>query len=145
MMRKALTVYETYVEMMNDDIRKVFQVCERCGTCLLVWIMWDFLVVCTVSIFRVLDGVHLQVGEPVGRLGCVESHLGFTLLLLPSPAPPPTPFQERNPFEFRHVTHLNSKHTHNFDDTGPCVLMATPSGLQSGVSRCVVGGSGFVD
>lgn len=32
MMRKALTVYETYVEMMNDDIRKVFQVCERCGT-----------------------------------------------------------------------------------------------------------------
>ena len=23
MMRKALTVYQTYVEMMNDDIRKV--------------------------------------------------------------------------------------------------------------------------
>ncbi len=26
MMRKALTVYQTYVEMMNEDIKKVFQV-----------------------------------------------------------------------------------------------------------------------
>ncbi len=65
MMRKALSVYQTYVEMMNEDIRKVFR--------------------------------------------------------------------ERNPFNFRHVTHL--KNTHQFDDVGPCVLMATPSGLQSGVSR----------
>ncbi|GAX76938.1 hypothetical protein CEUSTIGMA_g4385.t1 [Chlamydomonas eustigma] len=65
MMRKALTVYETYVEMMNEDIKKVFQ--------------------------------------------------------------------DRNPFNFRHVTHLSG--TQHFDDVGPCVLMATPSGLQSGASR----------
>eukprot|EP00195_Chlamydomonas_chlamydogama_P006597 CAMPEP_0202904758 /NCGR_PEP_ID=MMETSP1392-20130828/30978_1 /ASSEMBLY_ACC=CAM_ASM_000868 /TAXON_ID=225041 /ORGANISM="Chlamydomonas chlamydogama, Strain SAG 11-48b" /LENGTH=723 /DNA_ID=CAMNT_0049592553 /DNA_START=19 /DNA_END=2190 /DNA_ORIENTATION=+ len=67
MMRKALTVYQTYVEMMNEDIRRVFH--------------------------------------------------------------------ERNPFNFRHVTHL--KNSQNFDDIGSCVLMATPSGLQSGVSRDV--------
>ncbi|KAG1655990.1 hypothetical protein FOA52_016318 [Chlamydomonas sp. UWO 241] len=44
-------------------------------------------------------------------------------------------FRERNPFNFRHVTHL--KNTSQFDDVGPCVMMATPSGLQSGVSRDV--------
>eukprot|EP00798_Chlamydomonas_sp_ICE-L_P001513 gene1513-32891_t len=42
---------------------------------------------------------------------------------------------DHNPFDFRHVTHLNT--TKQFDDIGPCVMMATPSGLQSGVSRDV--------
>ncbi|KAL6748418.1 beta-lactamase-like protein [Haematococcus lacustris] len=64
-MRKGMRVYETYVEMMNDDIKAVFQ--------------------------------------------------------------------HHNPFAFRHVTHLKS--AAHFDDVGPCVLMATPSGLQSGASR----------
>jgi len=41
--------------------------------------------------------------------------------------------QHENPFAFRHVTHL--KHASQFDDVGPCVMMATPSGLQGGVSR----------
>ncbi len=41
--------------------------------------------------------------------------------------------QHHNPFAFRHVTHLKS--TAHFDDMGPCVMMATPSGLQSGTSR----------
>ncbi|MEW5313014.1 MAG: hypothetical protein WDW38_004610 [Sanguina aurantia] len=58
-MRKAMTVYETYVEMMNDDIKAAFR--------------------------------------------------------------------EHNPFEFKHVIHHSTSH---FDDVGPCVLMATPSGLQ---------------
>jgi len=64
-MRKSMRVFETYVEMMNDDIKAAF-----------------------------LD---------------------------------------HNPFAFRHVTHLKS--ASHFDDVGPCVLMATPSGLQSGASR----------
>ncbi|KAF5839966.1 beta-lactamase-like protein [Dunaliella salina] len=65
MMRKSLKVYETYQEMLNEDIK--------------------------------------------------------------------TLFMHENPFAFHHVTHL--KHAGQFDDVGPCVLMATPSGLQSGVSR----------
>lgn len=63
--RRAMTVYRTYIEMMNDDIRTAFQVA--------------------------------------------------------------------NPFQFRHITHLKS--AAQFDDVGPCVVMATPSMLQSGMSR----------
>ena len=63
--RRAMTVYRSYIEMMNDDIRAAFAMA--------------------------------------------------------------------NPFNFRHVTHLKS--TGQFDDVGPCVVMATPSMLQSGMSR----------
>lgn len=63
--RRAITIFQTYVEMMNDDIKKAFQF--------------------------------------------------------------------RNPFSFKHVQHL--KNIAQFDDSGPCVMMATPSMLQSGVSR----------
>jgi len=63
--RRAMTVYRSYIEMMNDDIREAFTVA--------------------------------------------------------------------NPFQFKHVTHLKS--TNQFDDVGPCVVMATPSMLQSGMSR----------
>uniref|UniRef100_A0A1D1ZMB8 Cleavage and polyadenylation specificity factor subunit 3 n=1 Tax=Auxenochlorella protothecoides TaxID=3075 RepID=A0A1D1ZMB8_AUXPR len=42
-------------------------------------------------------------------------------------------FAVANPFAFRHVTHLRSARA--FDDVGACVVMATPSMLQSGVSR----------
>lgn len=63
--RKALTVYQTYIEMMNDDIKAAFQL--------------------------------------------------------------------RNPFQFRYVSHLRSASA--FDDSGPCVVLATPSMLQSGLSR----------
>ena len=34
----------------------------------------------------------------------------------------------QNPFHLQHVVHL--KGTREFHDTGPCVVMATPSGLQ---------------
>lgn len=34
---------------------------------------------------------------------------------------------------FKHVTHLKS--SQHLDDIGPCVVMATPSMLQSGLSR----------
>lgn len=64
--RKALTIYQTYIEMMNDDIKYAFQV--------------------------------------------------------------------RNPFVFKHVQPLVGG-AHTFDDTGACVVMATPSMLQSGLSR----------
>eukprot|EP00890_Picochlorum_soloecismus_P004992 jgi/Picsp_1/5494/NSC_02853-R1_protein len=63
--RRAMTVYRSYIEMMNDDIRAAFAMA--------------------------------------------------------------------NPFQFKHVTHLKS--TGQFDDVGPCVVMATPSMLQSGMSR----------
>lgn len=63
--RRAMTVYRSYIEMMNDDIRTAFAV--------------------------------------------------------------------SNPFQFKHVTHLKS--ASQFDDVGPCVVMATPSMLQSGMSR----------
>ncbi|MEW5299365.1 MAG: hypothetical protein WDW36_002388 [Sanguina aurantia] len=68
-MRKAMTVYETYVEMMNDDIKAAFR--------------------------------------------------------------------EHNPFEFKHVIHHSTSH---FDDVGPCVLMATPSGLQVRAGARVLAG-----
>lgn len=40
-------------------------------------------------------------------------------------------FQIANPFKFKHVQHLIGA----FDDTGVCVVLATPSMLQSGMSR----------
>ncbi|KAL4445408.1 hypothetical protein ABPG77_011233 [Micractinium sp. CCAP 211/92] len=63
--RRAMGVYQAYIEMMNDDIKAAFTVA--------------------------------------------------------------------NPFNFRHISHLKS--AAQFDDVGPCVVMATPSMLQSGVSR----------
>lgn len=44
-----------------------------------------------------------------------------------------TLLQASNPFMFKHVTHLKS--SQHLDDIGPCVVMATPSMLQSGLSR----------
>jgi cleavage and polyadenylation specificity factor subunit 3 len=63
--RRAMGVYRSYIEMMNDDIRAAFAIA--------------------------------------------------------------------NPFQFKYITHLKS--AAQFDDVGPCVVMATPSMLQSGVSR----------
>lgn len=51
----------------------------------------------------------------------------------PHPTSSPPILQVSNPFNFRHITHLKS--AAQFDDVGPCVVMATPSMLQSGVSR----------
>ncbi len=42
-------------------------------------------------------------------------------------------FEEANPFVFNHVHHLAS--ANGLDDVGPCVVLATPSMLQSGLSR----------
>jgi cleavage and polyadenylation specificity factor subunit 3 len=42
-------------------------------------------------------------------------------------------FEEANPFVFNHVNHL--AHTSGLDNVGPCVVLATPSMLQSGLSR----------
>jgi len=64
--RKALSVYQTYVEAMNDDVRAAFAA-------------------------------------------------------------------QRNPFRLEHVRFLRG--AAEFDDSGPCVMMATPSMLQSGLSR----------
>ena len=47
----------------------------------------------------------------------------------------PSFVQSHNPFIFKHVTHLKSMQ--HLEDTGPCVVMATPSMLQSGLSRDV--------
>ncbi|KAI9206499.1 beta-lactamase-like protein [Polychytrium aggregatum] len=38
-----------------------------------------------------------------------------------------------NPFQFKHISNLRSKH--DYDDIGPCVMMASPGMLQSGFSR----------
>ena len=59
--RRAISVYQTYIEMMNDDIQAAFTTA--------------------------------------------------------------------NPFQFRHIAHLKS--AAQFDDVGPCVVMATPSMLQA--------------
>jgi len=42
-------------------------------------------------------------------------------------------FEVANPFVFKHVQHLQS--SSQFDDVGSCVVLATPSMLQSGLSR----------
>ncbi|XP_072955828.1 cleavage and polyadenylation specificity factor subunit 3-I [Typha angustifolia] len=42
-------------------------------------------------------------------------------------------FAKSNPFDFKHISPLKS--IENFDDVGPSVVMASPSGLQSGLSR----------
>ncbi|KAL2477604.1 Cleavage and polyadenylation specificity factor subunit 3-I [Forsythia ovata] len=42
-------------------------------------------------------------------------------------------FANSNPFDFKHIFPLKS--IDEFNDTGPCVVMATPGGLQSGLSR----------
>ncbi|PKA64102.1 Cleavage and polyadenylation specificity factor subunit 3-I [Apostasia shenzhenica] len=42
-------------------------------------------------------------------------------------------FATSNPFDFKHISPLKS--IENFDDIGPSVVMASPSGLQSGLSR----------
>ena len=41
--------------------------------------------------------------------------------------------QVRNPFHFKHV--LNLKNLNDFDDSTPCVILASPGMLQNGVSR----------
>ena len=38
-----------------------------------------------------------------------------------------------NPFKFKHI--MNLKSIQQFDDVGPCVMMASPGMLQSGLSR----------
>jgi cleavage and polyadenylation specificity factor subunit 3 len=40
-----------------------------------------------------------------------------------------------NPFRFRHIQNLKSIDVNSFDDSGPCVIFASPGMLQSGVSR----------
>ncbi|KAJ0970945.1 hypothetical protein J5N97_018904 [Dioscorea zingiberensis] len=42
-------------------------------------------------------------------------------------------FASSNPFDFKHISPLKS--IENFDDVGPAVVMASPGGLQSGLSR----------
>ena len=42
-------------------------------------------------------------------------------------------FEEANPFVFNHVKHISK--ASELDDVGPCVVLATPSMLQSGLSR----------
>ncbi|CAA3028754.1 Hypothetical predicted protein [Olea europaea subsp. europaea] len=42
-------------------------------------------------------------------------------------------FASTDPFDFKHIFPLKS--IDEFNDTGPCVVMATPGGLQSGLSR----------
>lgn len=42
-------------------------------------------------------------------------------------------YEQSNPFEFKHISYLGN--TKEFDDSGPCVVMASPGGLQSGLSR----------
>ena len=42
-------------------------------------------------------------------------------------------FANSNPFDFKHISPLKS--IENFKDVGPSVVMASPSGLQSGLSR----------
>ncbi|CAG8723662.1 11430_t:CDS:10, partial [Acaulospora morrowiae] len=42
-------------------------------------------------------------------------------------------FAISNPFVFKHISNL--KNMDNFDDVGPCVMMASPGMLQSGLSR----------
>ncbi|KAK6947246.1 Metallo-beta-lactamase [Dillenia turbinata] len=42
-------------------------------------------------------------------------------------------FASSNPFDFKHIQPLKS--IDNFDDVGPSVVMASPGGLQSGLSR----------
>eukprot|EP00033_Pygsuia_biforma_P001316 GCRY01001491.1.p1 GENE.GCRY01001491.1~~GCRY01001491.1.p1 ORF type:complete len:791 (-),score=254.73 GCRY01001491.1:213-2585(-) len=41
--------------------------------------------------------------------------------------------QDHNPFMFKHIKNLRS--LNEFDDNGPCVIMAAPGMLQSGLSR----------
>ena len=42
-------------------------------------------------------------------------------------------FEEANPFVFNHVKHITK--SNDLDGSGPCVVLATPSMLQSGLSR----------
>ena len=51
--------------------------------------------------------------------GCVESQLGVHTSAPSFSLPLATPFQERNPLQFRHVMHLNSRHTRR---TGEAVV-----------------------
>lgn len=90
--RRAISVYQTYIEMMNDDIKAAFQVRRL----------------------------------PSNSRATLASRWisGKLLLLLQASS---------NPFMFKHVTHLKS--SRHLDDVGPCVVMATPSMLQSGLSR----------
>ncbi|KAJ9055576.1 endoribonuclease ysh1 [Entomophthora muscae] len=42
-------------------------------------------------------------------------------------------FSVSNPFIFKHISNL--RHVTNFDDSGPCVMVASPGMLQNGLSR----------
>ena len=42
-------------------------------------------------------------------------------------------FPVHNPVKFKHIVNLKSRE--HFEDIGPCVMMASPGMLQSGISR----------
>ena len=95
MATRALRVYQTYINMMNQHVRSgVLRTMTRSRR-------WR-----RRRSRASVDAYHTQVRDQM---------------------------DVANPFRFAHVQNLNS--VDDLDDTGPCVVMAAPGMVQSGVSR----------
>lgn len=125
--KKALSVFQTYVGMMNTAIQEAVQVC------------WDTIV--GLPLGRIIHTRRILC-DPTATL-CHSKH---TYMSLPEHPPPRLTnsqscflalccvcLQYRNPFQFKHVSVLTAGQ--EFHDSEPCVMLATPSMLQSGFSR----------
>jgi cleavage and polyadenylation specificity factor subunit 3 len=138
--RKALSVFQTYVGMMNSAIQEAVQV-RQSG----------------------MQYSHTQKGGKLLTAACDPGELSNRQVLCRPFAPCalefcPHPSQQqnmpakradvlhvlpvlcrlsllqyRNPFQFKHVSVLGAGM--QFQDVEPCVMLATPSMLQSGFSR----------
>jgi cleavage and polyadenylation specificity factor subunit 3 len=125
MAMQAMPVYQSYIEMMNEDIRKAFKV--RGGT--LSFLLRAYLT-------KHLREHKILFKPPFKQLLCppsqpsVVSHF-LCLLFFFFPHKPP---QVRNPFSFKYI-HVKDKSSQLDDLPGPSIVLATPSTLMSGTSR----------
>lgn len=142
--RKALSVFQTYVGMMNSAIQEAVQV-RLCGRAVQPHKQagkgWKWRAAACQSgaltdwqvLFRTSATFAYHICNKFLKQEIMKTKRADVLHVL-------SPFccclsllQYRNPFQFKHVAVLGAGM--QFQDVEPCVMLATPSMLQSGFSR----------
>lgn len=122
--RRALNVFQTYVGMMNEDIQAAFQVCDLCGWCACIQGRLNLLSALGQVLAFMPGGMNTSTHlHALAKSACLPAFRLHSACRL----------QFRNPFSFKHVKVLKAGTV--IDESGPCVVMATPSMMQSGLSR----------
>lgn len=127
--RKALGVFQTYLEMMNEDIKRAIATRNP----------FNFRrVAAPPSSLPPPARVRTRWGLACGR-AAPGAVCGRRRSLAPPPLPnrrPPPSLSTPQPKHNNGGRHVKTtKTSHAIPESGPCVVMATPSMLQSGLSR----------